>query len=178
MKTSVSACSNNAGSADIVAWKVPALLLLATALLSVAYLLIDSRFVYLLVYIWFGIVYGVLLQYGRFCMASAIRDLFAVGVPRMAVGVLIAIILYAIISAFIQDAGFNSFHAHPLGWHVLIGGLIFGLGMVLSGGCASSSLYKTGEGNLGGVLVLFSISFSQAWIVSSTGWLDAWVPSS
>ena len=159
-------------------WKKSIWILLAVVAASATYLLIDTRFVYLLVYAWFGVAYGVLLQYGRFCMASAIRDLFAVGVPRMAVGVLIAIILYAIISAFIQDAGFNSFHAHPLGWHVLIGGLIFGLGMVLSGGCASSSLYKTGEGNLGGVLVLFSISFSQAWIVSSTGWLDAWVPSS
>jgi len=159
-------------------WKKSIWILLAVVAASATYLLIDTRFVYLLVYAWFGVAYGVLLQYGRFCMASAIRDLFAVGVPRMAVGVLIAIIFYAIISAFIQDAGFNSFHAHPLGWHVLIGGLIFGLGMVLSGGCASSSLYKTGEGNLGGVLVLFSISFSQAWIVSSTGWLDAWVPSS
>lgn len=165
-------------SSDQRSWKKSIWVLLAVVAASATYLLIDTRFVYLLVYAWFGVAYGVLLQYGRFCMASAIRDLFAVGVPRMAVGVLIAIILYAIISAFIQDAGFNSFHAHPLGWHVLIGGLIFGLGMVLSGGCASSSLYKTGEGNLGGVLVLFSISFSQAWIVSSTGWLDAWVPSS
>ena len=165
-------------SSDQRSWKKSVWVLLAVVAASATYLLIDTRFVYLLVYAWFGVAYGVLLQYGRFCMASAIRDLFAVGVPRMAVGVLIAIIFYAIISAFIQDAGFNSFHAHPLGWHVLIGGLIFGLGMVLSGGCASSSLYKTGEGNLGGVLVLFSISFSQAWIVSNTGWLDGWVPAS
>lgn len=143
---------------------------------SLVYLAVDARFIYLLVYAWFGVVYGIFLQYGRFCMASAIRDLFAVGVPRMAVGVLIAIILYAVISAFIQDAGFNSFHAHPLGWHVLIGGLIFGLGMVFSGGCASSSLYKTGEGNLAGALVLFSISFSQAWFVSAGGWLNNFVP--
>lgn len=169
--------AQGAGSTSPLAWKKPALVLAFVALASATYLLIDTRFVYLLVYAWFGIAYGVLLQYGRFCMASAIRDLFAVGVPRMAVGVLISIILYAIISAFVQQAGFNSFHAHPLGWHVLIGGLIFGLGMVLSGGCASSSLYKTGEGNMGGVLVLFAISFSQAWLVS-TSWFDAFVPES
>lgn len=149
---------------------------IAVLLVSLVYLAVDQRFIYLLIYAWFGVAYGIFLQYGRFCMASAIRDLFAIGVPRMAVGVLIAIILYAIISAFIQDAGFNSFHAHPLGWHVLIGGAIFGLGMVFSGGCASSSLYKTGEGNLGGALVLFSISFSQAWFVNAGGWLNALVP--
>ncbi|MBE8716818.1 YeeE/YedE family protein [Cellvibrio polysaccharolyticus] len=145
---------------------------------SLIYLSIDQRFVYLLVYTWFGVIYGVFLQYGRFCMASAVRDLFAVGVPRMAVGVLIAVILYAIISALIQQAGFNTFHAHPLGWHIIIGGLLFGLGMVFAGGCASSSLYKTGEGNLGSVLVLFSISFSQAWLASAGGWLNHLVPAS
>lgn len=155
-----------------------ALILLALLVASGIYLRVDGRFVYLLVYAWFGVGYGLLLQYGRFCMASAIRDLFAVGVPRMAVGVLIAVMLYAVISAFVQQAGFNAFHAHPLGWHVVIGGLVFGLGMVLSGGCASSSLYKTGEGNLGSVLVLFAISFSQAWVVSAGGWLDKFVPAS
>src|SRR5690606_27479847 len=121
-------------------WKKSVWVLLAVVAASATYLLIDTRFVYLLVYAWFGVAYGVLLQYGRFCMASAIRDLFAVGVPRMEVGVLIAIIFYAIISAFILEAGFNSFNAHPLCWHVLIGVVFFVLGMVLSGGCASTSL--------------------------------------
>lgn len=149
---------------------------LAILIISLIYLSVDQRFIYLLTYTWFGVVYGLFLQYGRFCMASAVRDLFAVGVPRMAVGVLIAVMIYAVISAFIQEAGFNNFHAHPLGWHVLIGGAIFGLGMVFAGGCASSSLYKTGEGNMAGVLVLFSISFSQAWFVSAGGWLNKLVP--
>ncbi|MCG5501323.1 YeeE/YedE family protein [Ectothiorhodospira lacustris] len=151
--------------------------LMVLVLSSLLYLSIDTRFIYLLIYAWFGVIYGVLLQYGRFCMASAVRDLFAVGVPRMAVGVMIAIILYAIVSAFIKQAGFNTFHPHPIGWHVLIGGLIFGLGMVFSGGCASSSLYKTGEGNMAALLVLFSISFSQAWFVTAGGLADRLLPS-
>lgn len=155
-----------------------ALLLVGALLASAVYLGIDTRFSYLLVYAWFGIGYGLLLQYGRFCMASAVRDLFAVGVPRMAVGVLVAVMLYSLISAAIQSTGINSFQPHPLGLHVLVGGLVFGLGMVLSGGCASSSLYKSGEGNLASVLVLFSIAFSQAWFVTAGGWLDHLVPAS
>ncbi|NIP98058.1 MAG: hypothetical protein GWO24_33380, partial [Akkermansiaceae bacterium] len=47
---------------------------------------VDLRLVYLTSYLWFGLVYGILLQYGRFCMASAVRDLWSVQVPRMAVG--------------------------------------------------------------------------------------------
>lgn len=65
-------------------------LVAAGVLASIVVLSIDMRLSYLLLYAWFGIGYGALLQYGRFCMASAVRDLFAVRVPRMAVGMMIA----------------------------------------------------------------------------------------
>lgn len=145
---------------------------------SVLALAIDQRFMYMLVYVWFGVVYGILLQYGRFCMASAVRDLFAIGVPRMAVGVMLAIVLYALVAAVVNTSGLTTFHAHPLGWHILIGGTIFGFGIVFTGGCASSSLYKSGEGNVGSMLVLVAISFSQAVFVALGSWSNALAPSS
>ncbi|MCW8854005.1 MAG: YeeE/YedE family protein [Gammaproteobacteria bacterium] len=148
------------------------------ALGSVWALLQDTRWVYLLVYVWFGLAYGMFLQYGRFCMASAVRDLFAVGVPRMAVGIMIAVCLYSLVAATVQVSGFNAFHPHPLGWHIIIGGLIFGFGIIFTGGCATGSLYKAGEGNLGSVLVIISISFSQAIFVVLGGWFDKFAPAS
>ena len=147
------------------------------ALASIFALSIDSRFIYMLVYVWFGVAYGLFLQYGRFCMASAVRDLFAVGVPRMAVGVMIATALFSLTAAAVTVSGYSTFHPHPLGWHIIVGGAIFGFGIIFTGGCASSSLYKSGEGNVGSMLVLFSISFSQAWFVS-TEWFDWLVPAS
>ncbi|MFA7386761.1 MAG: YeeE/YedE family protein [Thiohalobacteraceae bacterium] len=138
----------------------------------------DMRWIYLLVYIWFGVGYGIFLQYGRFCMASAVRDLFAVGVPRMAVGMLIAVILFSLTAAVVKVLGVNTFHPNPMGWHIVIGAAIFGFGIVFTGGCASGSLYKTGEGNLGALLVVLSISFSQAIYVTLGGWLDKLVPAS
>lgn len=139
---------------------------------------IDERFIYMLVYAWFGVIYGLLLQYGRFCMASAVRDLFAVGVPRMAVGMLIAVILFSLTAAAVTVSGYSTFHPHPLGWHILIGGLIFGFGIMFTGGCASGSLYKTGEGNVGSLLVVISISFSQAVFAVLGGWTNALAPAS
>ena len=147
------------------------------ALLSAVVLAYDPDFLYMLVYVWFGVVYGLFLQYGRFCMASAVRDLFAVGVPRMAVGVMIAVVLYALTAAAVTMGGFSTFSAHPLGWHIIIGGTIFGFGIIFTGGCASSSLYKSGEGNVGSMLVLVAISFSQAVFVSSE-WFSQFVPAS
>ena len=145
---------------------------------SVVALLIDVRLVYLLIYVWFGAIYGVLLQYGRFCMASAVRDLFAVGVPRMAVGMLLAVMLFSLVAAVVTISGFSTFHPHPLGWHILIGAAIFGFGIVFTGGCASGSLYKSGEGNIGSMLVVVAISFSQAIFVSFGSWSDTFAPSS
>jgi len=150
----------------------------AVAVGSVLAIAADTRWIYLLVYVWFGLVYGLFLQYGRFCMASAVRDLFAVGVPRMAVGVLIAVALYSLTAAAVTVAGFSTFHPNAMGWHVLIGGAIFGFGIIFTGGCASSSLYKTGEGNLGALLVVVSISFSQAVMVAAGGWLNWFVTAS
>ena len=33
-----------------------------------------------------------------------------------------------------------------LGWHTVVGGFIFGIGAVISGGCASGTLMRMGEG--------------------------------
>lgn len=157
--------------------RAAALVVIALAVSAWAYAQ-DSRYGYMLVYAWFGVSYGLLLQYGRFCMASAVRDLFAVGVPRMAVGMMIAVALYALVAAVVSLSGFNTFHPNVLGWHILIGAAIFGFGIVFTGGCASGSLYKAGEGNLGSVIVILSISFTQAWVVTEAGWVDSLAPAS
>lgn len=150
----------------------------AITALSILMLAMDTRWVYLLVYVWFGLAYGVLLQYGRFCMASAIRDLFAIKVPRMAVGVLIATALFSITAGMVTASGYSTFYPHPLGWHIIVGGLIFGFGMIFTGGCASGSLYKSGEGNVASMLVLVSISFSQALFVDLGSWSNKFAPDS
>jgi uncharacterized protein len=144
---------------------------------SLATLAVDSRYIYFSAYLWFGIAYGMCLQYGRFCMASAIRDLFAVGVPRMAVGIMIAIVLFSLVSAAVTVSGKSTFHASPIGLYSVIGGLIFGIGMVFTGGCASGSLYKTGEGSIAALLVVLSLSFTQVFVVDAGGWLNQLVPA-
>lgn len=139
---------------------------------------LSEYYVYLIAYLWFGFVYGMALQYGRFCFASAFRDLFAVGVPRMVVGIMIATILFALVASFITATGLSTFHSAPSSVHSTIAGLIFGIGMVFAGGCASGSLYKSGEGNGPAMIVIFSISMTQAIFVDVGGIFNKFVPSS
>ena len=139
---------------------------------------LSEYYIYLIAYLWFGFVYGMALQYGRFCFASAFRDLFAVGVPRMVVGIVIATILFGLTAAFPTAAGQSTFHPAPASIHSVIAGLFFGVGMVFAGGCASGSLYKTGEGNGVALMVILSISVTQAIFVDIGGWANKLVPKS
>lgn len=148
------------------------------SLVSILTYLWNEYYVYLSAYLWFGFIYGMCLQYGRFCFSSAFRDLFAVGVARMAVGIMIAMALFGFVSAFVTAVGASTFHPAPYGLHAVIAGLVFGVGMVIAGGCASGSLYKTGEGNGSAMLVVLSISVTQATFVDVGGWLNVLVPRS
>jgi len=150
----------------------------ALILISLLYWAADTYYMYLIVYIWFGYAYGMMLQYGRFCFASASRDLFAAGVPRMAVGILIAMVFFSLVGAILSSNGLSTFHAGPLGLHEVIGGLIFGVGMVLAGGCASGSLYKIGEGNGTSILSILGISFGQAIFLDIGGVFNKLLPQS
>lgn len=152
---------------------------LSLIIVSFIYYQVNEYYIYLVAYIWFGFAYGMMLQYGRFCFASASRDLFAAGVPRMAVGVMIALMFFSIIQAILSTTNMSTFHAAPMGIHMTIAGIVFGLGMVLSGGCASGSLYKVGEGNMTNLIaVLVGLCIGQAVFVDIGGIFDKLVPSS
>jgi uncharacterized membrane protein YedE/YeeE len=145
-------------------------------LVSLMYYKTNVYYMYLIAYIWFGFAYGMMLQYGRFCFASASRDLFAAGVPRMAVGILVALIFFSLIQATLAATDMSTFHPAPFGIHTLIAGMIFGVGMVLSGGCASGSLYKVGEGNGTSFLAaFFGLCIGQA-IFVDVKWFNFLIP--
>ena len=148
------------------------------AVISISTYAYNEYYIYLSAYLWFGFIYGMCLQYGRFCFASAFRDLFAVGVPRMVVGIMIAVVLFSLVSAFVTATGISTFHSSPYGIHSVIAGFIFGVGMVFAGGCASGSLYKTGEGSGTALLVVLSISITQSTFVDIGGWFNKLVPNS
>ncbi|PJF34395.1 MAG: hypothetical protein CUN49_15880, partial [Candidatus Thermofonsia Clade 1 bacterium] len=121
-----------------------------------------------------GVALGVIFQRGRFCFFCIFRDfieqrnssgLFAI-LSALAVGG----IGYAIVfGAFMPNPSGQGLppdaHIGPVSWVLALGGLIFGLGMALSGACISGHLYRLGEGYtrapfaLIGSLIGFGVGF-------------------
>lgn len=109
----------------------------------------------------FGIAFGIVLERGRFCMTSAFRDYFLTRDTYILKGVFLAVPLTMIgfFSAFftgmISPSDFP--YIKEAGLHTAVGGLIFGMGMVLAGGCASGTLYRIGEGYVTALIALIGM---------------------
>jgi hypothetical protein len=103
-----------------------------------------------------GGLIGFILQRGRFCMNSAFRDTIFIKDFTMFHAYLLALVVMLIGSQLVNDLGI--IHLKPQSFYPLaniIGGYIFGLGIVLAGGCGSGITYRVGEGQLASWFAVF-----------------------
>lgn len=98
------------------------------------------------IFLLFGLAYGIILERSRFCFASAFRDLFITRDSRLTRGVAIGTLTATIGFSLLMLLGIRNPKILPVGLHTLLGGVLFGFGMVLAGGCASGTLFRVGEG--------------------------------
>lgn len=106
-----------------------------------------------------GILFGFALQRGRFCMNSAIRDTILLKDNTLLKSVGVAILIGMVGFALMAMAGLIKIAPTPLFWGAnLVGGFIFGIGMVLAGGCASGITYRVGEGMVSALSALVGLS--------------------
>lgn len=111
-----------------------------------------------------GFAFGAVGLLSGFCLLSSLRDWWTAGDGRKirsyATALAVAIVgTQALAVAGIVDIG-KSLYLQPSFSAPLIfaGGLLFGLGMVLSNGCASRALVLLGKGNLRSLVVLIVIA--------------------
>lgn len=99
----------------------------------------------------FGMLFGVVLQRCRFCFVRAFRDPFMTGEATIAKAIAVSIVIGAVGVAILKANGFRpeELYVTPtFGWGSVVGGLIFGIGMVIAGGCGSGTLWRCAEGHL------------------------------
>lgn len=118
-----------------------------------------------------GAVLGFVMQRGRFCVTGFLRDIFTQRSWRGFVALLIVISVHAIGLAALTSAGVITPEYNELApLAVIVGGVIFGLGIVLAGGCASGTWYRSGEGLIGSWIALVFYALSAA--AMKTGFLN------
>ena len=99
----------------------------------------------------FGAVFGVVFQRSRFCLVNAFREPFMTGQSEHARAAALALTLSMIGFAILKTTDLKdaSEWVFPSFWQGgLLGGTLFGFGMVLAGGCGAGSIWRAGEGHV------------------------------
>jgi len=107
-----------------------------------------------------GLIMGIILQRSRFCIVRAFREPFMTGESEAPIGIMAALLVgifgFTVIKYMgVGTATSGAARALALTWvfphfwlRALIGGLIFGVGMTIAGGCAVGALWRAGEGQV------------------------------
>lgn len=95
----------------------------------------------------FGLAFGLIIERAQVCFTSAFRDLWITGRTQMAKAIIIGMAVGTIgVFSYVQ-LGMEPkvFWAGP---NAVIGGLLFGFGIVLAGGCETGWMYRAVEGQV------------------------------
>lgn len=133
-----------------------------------------------------GIVLGAVGQSTRFCVRGAIADWFEFRGPGRLVAWLLAIAVGAVVAQALISLGLLD-GTRVLAWNnrlvwasCLVGGLLFGYGMILAEGCPQRLLVKAGAGSLRAAAALVMIGIAAAMTLRGlfaeprVSWLDRW----
>jgi uncharacterized membrane protein YedE/YeeE len=94
-----------------------------------------------------GLIFGALLQRSRMCFNSAFRDVLLFKDNYLLKMALLAVAVQMVLVHLLAQMGLIALAPSGLNWVAnIVGAYIFGLGMVLAGGCASGVTYRAGEG--------------------------------
>lgn len=125
----------------------------------------------------FGCCFGFILQKSRFCFTASLRDPCITGSTSVTRAVLIALAITTIgftaikYGAFVNGGSIpGQGYIMPISVATAVGGIMFGIGMVIAGGCASGTLMRVGEGFGMQMLSLFFFVIGSLIGANHMGW--------
>ncbi len=107
-----------------------------------------------------GFLFGAVVQSSHFCTMGCVSDAVLFGSFRRArvwaLAIATALVGSQALAALgLVDLAATAYRASPLSWPgAVAGGLLFGFGMVLAGGCVSRNLARLGAGSLKALVTL------------------------
>jgi len=144
------------GKARSVCWQTYSVVSLIGVAVTVIIAVITKAWV--LTAIPVGFSFGFFLQKGDLCGSSAFSETIMMRDPRKMIGLWILIVVAMLGFAGLDLLGLVKLSPKPfLYLTYLVGGVIFGVGMVLAGGCISGCLFKGAAGNLNSIVAILGI---------------------
>jgi uncharacterized membrane protein YedE/YeeE len=105
-----------------------------------------------------GSAFGFALQRGGFCGAAMLSTVVLYKDKEGIIGILVAVLVSMVGFAVLSYMGWIIPNPTPMRLlSAIVGGSVFGVGMVLAGGCVTGTLYKAAEGRLTSILALVTI---------------------
>lgn len=113
-----------------------------------------------------GVAAGWIMHRADFCLAGSLRDYFLFGHTLRLRALCLTVAASMVGLELLRLSGLLALHPFPgftpISPGNLVGGLLFGLGMVLAGGCVVGTLYRLGSGRLSALLTLCGLLAGSA----------------
>jgi len=106
-----------------------------------------------------GLGFGYAIQRGGFCLTRAISNAALMRDATILRAYVLALLVAMVGVQLLQFTGAVEIPIRPLRWlSNVLGGGLFGVGMILAGGCSGSTWYRVGEGAVGAWVVLLGFA--------------------
>ncbi|WP_040287704.1 selenium metabolism membrane protein YedE/FdhT [Sporosarcina koreensis] len=96
----------------------------------------------------FGLAFGILIERGQICFTSAFRDLFLVGRSMMAKAIILGMAVSSVITIIVISVYGMTPITQIAALSTFVGGVLFGLGIVMASGCETGMMYRLMEGQV------------------------------
>lgn len=96
----------------------------------------------------FGLAFGILIERGQICFTAAFRDLFLVGRSLMAKAIIVGMAASSVLTFIIISIYGLTPITQIAALSTLVGGVLFGLGIVMASGCETGMMYRLMEGQV------------------------------
>jgi uncharacterized membrane protein YedE/YeeE len=110
-----------------------------------------------------GLLIGIILQRSRWCIVRALREPFMTGDAEPAIAIIAGLVIGLLGFTVIKITGLGGemvMVGSNFWMPAIIGGVIFGFGMTIAGGCTVGSTWRAGEGHVKLWLSLIGIVFT------------------
>ena len=110
-----------------------------------------------------GLFIGIILQRSRWCIVRALREPFMTGDAEPAIAIIAGLVIGLLGFTVIKIMGIGAemtMVASNFWMPAIIGGVIFGFGMTIAGGCTVGASWRAGEGHVKLWLALIGIVFT------------------